>query len=69
MTKPISKSMNFGSDAVIKMTIFVPDQEPAERIVKLKNFIGNSLGSQRNPEVFIESIKQALRAKFGNIVE
>lgn len=69
MKKPISQSLNFGADAVIKMTIFVPGQEPTERTIKLKNFLGHSLGSQRNPAVFIESIKQALRDKFGNIVE
>ena len=58
---PIHKKAPPTRDAVLKIHLDMPDFESSDFEIVIPNIKGKLLGSQRNPEVFIELIKSKLR--------
>jgi hypothetical protein len=54
-------AINETADAVIKVNLSMPGHEAIDFEMRIKNVKGSLLGTQRRPEVFMETIKEKLR--------
>lgn len=66
--KPIKKVVE-GNDAVIKINMFLPENEPVEQVIRLRNLKGSATSGQRTPNAVINAISLGLMSKYGKIIK
>jgi len=55
--------VNQSQDAIINVSVSMPGKEEKSYQFRLKNARGNLIGSQRNPDTFIQIIEEALKTR------
>jgi hypothetical protein len=66
--KPVKKVVE-GNDAVLKINMFLPENEPIEQVIRLKNFKGSATSGQRTPKAVVNAIALGLMSKYGKIIK
>lgn len=66
--KPVKKVVE-GNDAVIKINMFLPENEPIEHVIRLKNLKGSATSGQRTPKAVVNAIALGLMSKYGKIIK
>ena len=58
-----------GKDLVLKISAFIPGQEPQEISITVQNFAGNTFGRQKTAAGIRENLVNALKAIYGGFVK
>lgn len=65
---PKEPKIHTGSDAVINIKISMPDREPKDYSIRVKNVKGTFIGKSRNPDGFFEKLFNAIKREFPGVV-
>ncbi len=58
-----------GKDLLLKISAFIPGQEPQEITIQVQNFSGNTFGRQKTAANIREQLVKSLREKYGGFVK
>lgn len=56
-----------GNDAVIRVNMFLPEMEPIEHVIRIKNLKGRVTYNQRDPSKIASAMIQGLTRKYGKL--
>jgi hypothetical protein len=55
------------NDGVLEIKVDMPGHKTVMKTIRIKNILGNTTGSQRSPDGFMELLKSALRRSFPGV--